>query len=361
MSALWLLVSALLGTVTASATPRSVRVIARPPGGNGFRPGPVQARVGEPVTLTVQLRDLRGRALPLPPGSVVRWLRVEPLLEHRTGRASGERGYSNAVLFGRYHGAWRGYDRLEYTQSELRSGQGITVDGASVTVTAAHPFTVGRDTHGGAGSAWFSAEVQLPDGVVLHAPSARSRDSLGLSASVQRVSFRASEDFLGWLSTYFQVPYVFGSNGSHGVNHQTDRYVGADCADVLVGALRARGLRVGYTSVSGIGSLASPVTPALYLGEDGVVRDAQGDSVTLRWGHELQPGDLLAMDFTRDPSGSMPRAWDHIGALLGDSGNGGALDGADLLRNAASEGLMDFPLRDLGPLRFVVWRLRVGR
>jgi hypothetical protein len=311
------------------------------------------------VELTVELRDLLGRREAIPPGTTVRWVRVEPLLEHRVARPGrAERGYTNAELYGPYHGAWRGYDRLEYTQGDLREAPGIALGGLTVTVSAAHPATVGRDTHGGAGSAWFAAEVTLPDGAVLRTPDGRSRDRLGLSAQVQRVSFRASDDYLGWLSTYFQVPYVFGSNGSYGVNHQTDRYVGADCADVLVGALRARGLRVGYTSVSGIGSLADPITDVLVLGNDGVVRDAQGREVALHWGRELRPGDLLAMDFTRDPTRSLPRAWDHIGALLGDANDNERLDAEDLLRNAAQEGLMDFALRDLGPLRFVVWRLR---
>ena len=59
----------------------------------------------------------------------------------------------------------------------------------------------------------------------------------------------ASDDFGGWLGTYFGVPYVFGSNGAEGSTHQTDRYTGADCADVLVGARRAAGSRaLAYTS-----------------------------------------------------------------------------------------------------------------
>src|SRR5437870_1782321 len=84
---------------------------------------------------------------------------------------------------------------------------------ARLTLAAAAPSDPAHDTHRVAGSAWFAARVTLPDGTVAATPDASATDRLGLSPAVQRVSFRADDTFLGWLSTYFHVTSVFGSNG----------------------------------------------------------------------------------------------------------------------------------------------------
>ena len=270
----------------------SARVVARAPGETVFSAEPIQARVGERVELRFVLLDERGRvhgdvsrvALgsrareprgPLPDIASIRWLSVEPRLRHVTHEPPnpGNPSFSNSVLFGADHGDWLGFDTLEYEESDVaRVGPQINVERASPVQ--------GRVDYAGAGSNWFAVEVTLADGSVARSPGAESVERGGLSGEVMRVSFRESDTFLGWLSTYFNVPNVFGSAGS-GSRHQTDRYTGADCADVLVGALRAAGEDVAYTSVAGIGRLAEPVGDAFVIGLDGR---------TL--GLDLQLGDL---------------------------------------------------------------------
>lgn len=348
----WLLPLFLLAP-DASAQLRALRVVRAEGPTGALREGPVQARVGDEVALVAAVRGPRG-ALRRPPGARTRWLRVIPRMAHEEGPPPnpGNPTFSNAVLFGPRHGRWIGYDRLEYETRPLRPDEG-TVDADGTLRVRAAALTTPR---GGAGTVWFSAELTLPDGAVLRAPDGASVDRLGLSREVARVSFRADDTFLGWLSTYFGVANVFGSNGTR-ADHQTDRYTGADCADVLVGALRAGGARgVPYLSVAQIGEAATRVTRPLTLDRAGVVRGA-----TLRWGVDVRPGDLVTLGYRDDPENSLPRAWDHIGALVEDRNRDGLLDGGDTLRHMSARGLDDTPLLHGGPMQIAVWRWRARR
>lgn len=358
------------------ALPLSARIVARLPDGS-VTTAPVQARVHEPVALTVVL--LRGRTLladaprvvldgrariptgPLPPGVRVAWQRIEPRRQHvdHPSPNPDTASFSNSVLFGPRHGRWLGYDTLEYTQGRFDGGPDAQVDNAVLTLTAAHPSDATQDTHGGAGSSWYAAIVTLADGSSASTPDRTAVDRLGLLPTVMRVSFRSDDSYAGWLSTYFHVTSVFGSNGPTAATHQSDRYTGADCADVLVGAMRASGRReLAYGAVASIRDDAFARSAVLRIDEHGL-RDASGAAVTLRWGHELAPGDLVTIDYADDPGAALPRDWDHIGALVADDGDG-VLSPGDTLRHMGPAGLEDTPLVHAGPMRVVLWRWRTS-
>lgn len=295
----------------------------------------VQARVGEQVDLRVVWR---GRGLP--DGARVQLRRVRPHMQHRDTPPPNEgiAQYSNSVLFGPSHGRWIGLDAVEYVTAGALAGSSLDRS---------------PDRADGAGTVWITAEVTLPDGRVLRAPDHDDVDELGLRPSVMRVSFRTDDTLVGWLSTYFGVPNIFGS-----VRGQPERYIGADCADVLVGAARARGdRRLRYTSVTGIGRYAHPVTPELSLHADGRITDPDGREVELRWGADVEPGDFVAIDYAH-PNSQLPRAWDHIGALVHDADRDGLLSPADTLRHMAPTGLSDHPLTSQAPARLRLHRLR---
>lgn len=339
----------------AVAQPVEVRVLTE----RGARPGPVDARLGESVRLVVTRR--RGR--PLPEGSRVRWMRVAPRLQHVEGHAEGaapnDATYSNAVLGGPEHGKWVGMDTIEYRMDPLAGPHARVEDGVLVLEGAPPPTWEERTPSRSApmaGTLWVAAVVELPDGRELTTADDDDTDRMGLESAVIRVSFRQGDDFVGWMSAYFGVPYVFGSTPA-----QSERRVGIDCADVLVGARRAEtGRRLRYTSVRGMGRLAEAVSDVLLLDEDGTVRDAEGEPVALRWGETIQAGDMLAIDYANDGSDLvLPRAWDHIGVLLEDAegeGAPGVLDGADVLRHMSLRGLTDQALSSHGRIRLRIWR-----
>ncbi len=307
----------------------------------------VHARVGEVVRLRVQPR--RGT---LDAAAQVVWHRIVPRPVHvdLPYANDGDPTYANSVLGGEDHGEWLGFDTLEYDVVPVVANDHLTIEGQSLVVR-------GTGAHGGAGTQFFGATATLPDGRVLSTATIDHTDSVGLAASVFRVSFRQSDDFLGWMSSYFDVPYVFGSTP-----RQSERYTGIDCADVLVAARRRdSGANLRYTSVSGIGRLAEAASEVVILRrDDRILRDGEGAPVELRWGSDVLPGDLMAIDYADDPDGELPRAWDHIGALLRDSGPGGRPDGVlggdDLLRHMGRRGLVDEPLHRHGSVRLRVWR-----
>lgn len=334
------------------ASAQTLVVLTRGPGAPSFSPVAVQARVGEAVHLTAAI--LEGRTIaPLPPGVRPRWLRVVPRMEHVQFPSpnAGTRAFSNAVLFGPQHGRWIGYDRLEYETRVLGADEAETHDDGTITVRGAALDPPRR----GAGSMWFSAEVTLPDGRRLRAADGARVDALGLSREVPRVSFRLDDSYLGWLGTYFGVPNVFGSNGTSR-DHQTDRYTGADCADVLIGALRAMGRRnVPYLSVAQIGVAAVRRSGTLIIDRRGAwLRGAPAP----RWGTEVAPGDLVTLGYLDDSGSALPRAWDHIAALVADANGNGILDGADAIRHVTDRGLDETPLVHAGSMQIVVWRWR---
>jgi len=364
-------------TEAAASPPIEARVVARIAGADPrFSATPLQVHVATPVEATIELRSARGAIVPLPAGATVRWLQIVPHDEHTTTAAPNttSTAFSNNVLFGPRHGQWIGFDRIEYDARPLPAPATTTTSTAAAASSAASPagpappavtitgpaITLARagEDHGGAGSIWLAAEITMPDGTVLRTPSAGDVDMLGLSRRVLRVSFRESDDFVGWLSTYFHVPNVFGSSGPSTTQHQTEIYTGADCADVLVGAQRAAGNRkLEYTSVAGIGTYARPLTDVLHLSADGVL------DATLRWGDDVRRGDLVTIDYADDPGNALPRAWDHIGALVedgrGPNGKGdGILGGADVMRHMGFRGLHDEPLASQGAIRLRVWRWR---
>lgn len=346
---------------TARADVRAVLVAG--PAGAVASDAPVQARLGEPVEVRVALVDGRevladvparvGRRSrhvgPLPAGIRVEWRRVEPERVHvRTPSPNpGLDSFSNAVLTGPDHGAWLGLDPLEYREQPL-GGPDVEIDGALARVSAAHPTDPRLDRNGGAGTMWIAARVTLADGTVLDTAGAGDVDRFGLSAEVMRVSFRTGDDYLGWLATYFNVPFVFGS-----MSTQVERYTGTDCADALIGGRRREGREVPYVSVAGLSRVASPRSEARVLDDEGHL-----PGEPLVWGDDVQPGDLVTIDYLGPgDDAALPRPWDHIGALVADDGDG-VLDGDDVLRHMGMLGLVDEPLRDHGRIRLRVHRFR---
>ena len=217
--------------------------------------------------------------------------------------------------------------------------------------------------HRGLGTMRYKTTVTL-DGDVLASPGAEATGRGGIRETVQRVSFRQSDDLAGYLTSYFNVPNVFASAG-HALAHQTERFQGADCADVITGAARRAGARIDYASVAGLGRYARPVTDRLVLDATGLTRDEgeeAGEPLTLRFGSDVRRGDLMLIDYVGF-EGS-PRAWDHVAVVAADAGRPGVFDPADrVLHMGYLYGLTDVPAGAEGPavVQFLRFRPRWQR
>ena len=280
----------------------------------------------------------------------VRWSTVEPH-GFRTSKApNGATSdfYSNVSTEPKTFGRWLGYDHIDYFETVVR-------DWGDAAPIAAVVHGSEFDTHG-LGTMRFKAEVDDGTTKTLASPGAESSNDYGITGDVHRVSIRSGDDFLGWLSAYELVPEVFGSAGS-GRGHQTDRFTGADCADVMVGALRRTGRTdLDYTNVAGLPAYTTRVSEAVVLDDHGVpARDITG----------VKPGDLIRIDYGGELAHHTPRDWDHVAALWEDrsdpdgpahGGPDGKLDGFDLVIHMGHPRLVVEPLANQAPATVDVLR-----
>lgn len=364
--------SCLALTAPAEAAPSRTLFIAGQLDEGPAEDGPIEARVGQTVTLYAVVREGRGRraifytdagalkigrrAVPQrrlrPLGDLgVRdpsWRQVEAQPKHSATPSpnEGDPTYSNTVLYGPDHGKWLGYDTLEYFETPLEGAS------SSRQLSGIQPSPPWRPRPEGVGTMRYAVSLTLPDGARLSSPGLEDQTSRGIAPSVYRVSFRRADDLVGWLESLHYVPYVFASAG-HGDRHQADRHQGADCADVIIAAARKAGQRRPYTHVAGFYKVSRAVTPLLWLDETGVYgltdKGERGAPVSIPFGEGgVQRGDLMVIDYVGFDGHS--RTWDHVGVLARDEGQRGRLDPADpVLHMGRTDGLESEPASAQGP------------
>ena len=322
---------------------------------------PTEARIDQEAELAVVVVD--GREVFAPVGiskvtlagrvhkterlvAAVRWFAVEPhgfRAQPATNGATSD-FYSNVSTEAATFGRWLGYDHIDYFERPLAA------------TTAIIPAVIDDDDQlAGLGTLRFKADVELTGGVHVVSPGAESTDTFGITRAVHRLSIRAADDFIGWLTSYLMVPEVFGSAGG-GRNHQTERFDGADCADVMVGAIRRTGRALDYTNVAGLPSYTTRVAPPTELDDHGMPATA----IT-----GVRRGDLIRIDYGGELRHHTPRDWDHVAALYEDrsdpagphkGGPDGQLDGFDLVIHMGHPHLVIEPLANQAPATIDVWR-----
>lgn len=295
------------------------------------------------------------------------WSLVEPHGFRTTAAVNGATSnyYSNVSTEPSSFGKWLGYDRIEYFETPIAGPAGA----ASRRLSALRAGTDERTALDEKrelgterlGTLRYRVRVTWPGGRSLETPGASATDTYGILPSVHRVSIRGGDDFLGYLGAYLLVPEVFGSAGG-GAQHQTERWTGADCADVMVGALRKSGRRdVPYTNVASLPELATLVEPAVELDGEG-----RPPAPLTR----ARVGDLIRIDYGGALVGHTPRAWDHVAAWWQDrsdpagphrGGADGSLDGFDLVIHMGHPRLVIEPLSAQAPATIDVLRWKAPR
>ncbi len=333
---------------------------------------PTQARLDQTAQLAavVVAKDAKHRTVVLAPDGItevklagkklatrthamkVQWSIVEPR-GFRTIKpaANGTTAdfYSNVSMEPATFGKWLGYDHIEYFERVVHAwGDAAPI---AAVIETADPATMQVP---GLGTLRYKAEVDI-DGKALRTPGAEDTDTFGLLPSVHRVSIRRGDDFLGWLSEYLLVPEVFGSAGG-GKNHQTERFTGADCADVMVGAMRRKGIQLAYTNVAGLPAYTTTIAPSTEIDASGTpIKDITG----------VEVGDLIRIDYGGELRHHTPRAFDHVAALWEDrsdpngphkGGPDGKLDGFDLVIHMGHPRLLIEPLSGQAPATIDVLR-----
>jgi hypothetical protein len=308
--------------------------------------------VPEGVTdLKLAGKKVAARSLRPLDAKTIRWSTVEPHGFRTSTATNGATSdfYSNVSTDKTTFGTWLGYDHVDYFEHV------ITENGTSIMTATIAPSDKDAVQIAGLGTLRFKVEVELADGSHAASPGADAVDSFGILPSVHRVSLRAADGFLGWLSAYLLVPEVFGSAGP-GANHQTERFIGADCADVMIGAMRRSGHKLSYTNVAGLPSVATKVSGAVELGDNG----APSSEIS-----GVQLGDLIRIDYGGTLRHHTPRAFDHVAALWEDKSDpegpfkgaaDGKLDGFDLVIHVGHPRLVIEPLARQAPATIDVLR-----
>lgn len=180
--------------------------------------------------------------------------------------------------------------------------------------------------HGDVGSFWFQVEVEK-GGKTFRSRGIEDSDKRGLSPRVLRVSIRDGAGYPGYLTTFFNVPGVFGS-----VPYQSNNYIGVDCCDVLVAAYgKWKGIPIkkNYSVSMLVTHLPKRTEFEISYGKP---------NRSIEWGKDVRRGDLIAVKYKG------ARSYQHIGALYSDADQDGFLSVDDIILHAGPQAPAFVPL-----------------
>lgn len=171
-----------------------------------------------------------------------------------------------------------------YKETMIDSGNNWVID------ADARPTNKDKDVNDGLGVMRYKAEV-FYDGKSFFTQGKDSTNAYGITDKVHRLSFREDDSFTGWLTSFFNLPYIYGSCGKSDEEHQAEKYIGADCADLVVAAYRKLGYKIPYTHVLGLKKHANKIVDEKNLKiKEGTYYDSKK---LLKYGRDVQKGDLL--------------------------------------------------------------------
>lgn len=310
----------LLAVLPPTGWARAMRIDARIDGGSWRTVDAVSVRRDQSVRLRV----------PADPDAEIRWYRIIPdasVRYHNAGWPWMPDAYQ-----------WKGFDTIRYFREELtrfRNSREINpfleTDTRGLTARLRDFFFSPEAAADGTealplGSYWYQAELIKPGGTD-SSPGLEGNDARGLSPRVFRISVRQSDDLLGHLTTYFNVPAVFGS-----VPYQVRHYIGIDCADVLMAAYalwKRKPVEKDYN--------VAMLTRKFPLKARCRIVEGVPDTI-VHWNTVIRPGDFIAVRYDG------ARQFQHIGALYADKGRAGVLDEADIILHAGPDPLQFSPL-----------------
>ncbi len=302
----------LASLLTAHSTMAAVTIQSRIDDGAWQTHSAIYPLKGQQVTLKVSQV----------PSATVRWYQIFPNLDNM---------YNNANFpWEKNPYQWAGFGKIDYQRQELTQFRNqwqirpFESDRSSLMDKFWDWWLKDSNTHPPRsrfyqpeiGSFWFQVEIEK-QGKITQSPGIEDSNSKGLSPKVFRVSIKNSDDYVGYLTTYFNVPGIFGST-----TYQSNHYIGVDCADVLVAAYgqwKGQPMRKNY-------NVAMLVTKLPKRSELDIINGQPSKPQT--WNKHVYRGDFIAVKYAG------ARSYQHIGVLAGDSNENGILDGEDLVIHA---------------------------
>lgn len=216
----------------------------------------------------------------------------------------------------------------------------------------AHPSDKRIDLFKGLGTMRFKINIKY-NNLAYSTAGKESVDEFGIKKNVHRISFRKDDTEIGWAYAWCNLPYQWGSRSINdqlpAEQHQTERFIAQDCADLVVGAARFSGKNnLNYTWSNGLESQSNIVTEIEGMDENLNFLNKYGNII--RYGNkrnEVRLGDKLL-------------GQRHVGILARDSGSRGKPDGILNAYDIMFHTLFDYPqevyLGEHPPLKILRWK-----
>jgi hypothetical protein len=217
---------------------------------------------------------------------------------------------------------WCDYGKIDYNRVEIKAFENKREVELTSKILEENRPKNNKYYNSKLGSFWFEVEVVLKNGKVVKTKGIKNVERKGLSPKVFRVSYMASDDYIGYLTTFFNVPGIFGS-----MPYQSRNYIGVDCADVLVATSKVMNKQKNtknYNVVMLVDKFKTKIKTK-------IVRGIPIKKLT--WGKEFQKGDFIAVKYRENGR------YAHIGMLYADENKNGILDKEDSIINAGPNAL----------------------
>ena len=217
---------------------------------------------------------------------------------------------------------WCGYGKIDYQRVPIKA-----FDNKKEVVLTEKILEVNRPKnnpyyHAKLGSFWFEAEATLENGKVVKSKGIRNVERKGLSPKVFRVSYMLDTSYIGYLTTFFNVPGIFGS-----MPYQSRNYIGVDCADVLVATSKVMNHEKNEKNYNVMMFVDMLKTKQKFMIINGK------PNRKLRWKKAFKKGDFIAVKYSENGR------YAHIGMLFSDENSNGILDENDTIINAGPNAL----------------------
>ena len=222
---------------------------------------------------------------------------------------------------------WSDYGKIDYDRIEIKAFENKKEVALTQKILEANRPKNNPYYHSELGSFWFEVEAVKANGKVVETKGIKNVERKGLSPKVFRVSYMENDDYLGYLTTFFNVPGIFGS-----MPYQSRNYIGVDCADVLVATSKVMNKQANtknYNVVMLVDKFQTKVKVKIKNGTPNAI---------LKWGKEFKKGDFIAVKYRENGR------YAHIGMLYEDVNKNGVLDKQDTIINAGPNALHLTPL-----------------
>lgn len=223
---------------------------------------------------------------------------------------------------------WTGYGKITYKKVEIKAFRNKQIVEINTAVLQANKPPHNPYYQSKLGSFWFEVEATLKSGKVIRSYGLKNTTNKGLSPKVFRVSYWLGNHYMGYLSSFFNVPGIFGS-----MPYQSTNHIGVDCADVLVAASTLMHKRTKVKNYN-----VAMLTKKLKIKVKTFIKNGTPRR-KLYWGKTFKKGDFIAVKYSKNGR------YAHIGLLYNDSNKNGILDKEDKILNAGPQALHLSPLK----------------